>query len=272
MRAGEPAQLAPRQPGPVAALLQHNTLPSYSCAQGSWGLHEGQGPDAPCATPGGASPPRLASADVSTALINRLASDVARADVVSAWEQVEALRHELRRKDAELQAALEAVEHLQQQQHDHQQQQHSAPSGAGAAAGALQPALLEQQHPPSAGQQLAQFLKEQLAERDAALEAAEGRAVALQAALAARDSEAAGVEVQCRALAARAQEAEAALAGARAQLAKADQERAALLDELVQMRGRCRQGRQGQARRASVGRSVLPAARQVWAACLQPCC
>ena len=43
---------------------------------------------------------------IDTGLINRLAAEVAPADVVSAWEEVEALRRQLRRKDEELHSAL----------------------------------------------------------------------------------------------------------------------------------------------------------------------
>lgn len=84
-------------------------------------------------------------------LIRRLASDVVAADdVVAAWQEVEALHQELRRKDGELAAAMEAL---------------AAAQAFGESPGAAA------RHHETAGQQLARFLKDQLAARDAQLEA-----------------------------------------------------------------------------------------------------
>ncbi len=93
-----------------------------------------------------------ATTTVNTLLIRRLASEVvASDDVVAAWAQVEALREELRRKDGELSDALGALA--------------AAPMCAESPRSAAA-------HRETAGQQLARFLKDQLAARDAQLEAA----------------------------------------------------------------------------------------------------
>lgn len=105
---------------------------------------------------------------VDSLLIRRLASDVRRgSDVVAAWSEVDALRAELRRKDEELAAALEALEAAQRY---------------GESPGALQ------RHAETAGQQLARFLKDQLAMRDDQLEAAHAEADALRQQLGASEA------------------------------------------------------------------------------------
>jgi hypothetical protein len=91
--------------------------------------------------------------------------------------------------------------------------------------------------PPSAGQQLAQFLKEQLAEREEDAMRAHRQAAALQQQLLANANELAAMEGQCRALARRAEEAESALQQAHAQLAATDRDRAAMGQELQASRG-----------------------------------
>lgn len=170
---------------------------------------------------------------VDTVPINRLASEVAASeDVVSAWEQVETLRGQLRQKDAELAGALEALEAAQQQQlvlHD------------GAGAGALQhrPAEAAAPRPPSAGQQLAQFLKDQLAERDSELEAAHRQVAAAQQQLLVRAREQAATEAAAAAAVHRAQQAEAAAQHLEARLEAADHDRATLEQELAATRGGC---------------------------------
>lgn len=136
----------------------------------------GAAPPASAGAGGSASPaddlPPAASSSgqlqpVDTLLIRRLASDVAHSsDVVAAWEEVEALRQALRLKDAELASALEAL---------------AVAQAFGESPGAVQ------RHSETAGQQLARFLKDQLAMRDGQLEAAQAEAAELRAALA--DSE-----------------------------------------------------------------------------------
>lgn len=122
------------------------------------------------ATPPDPLPPAASSGQlqpVDTLLIRRLASDVAHSsDVVAAWEEVESLRQALRLKDAELASALEAL---------------AAAQAFGESPGAVQ------RHSETAGQQLARFLKDQLAMRDGQLAAAQAEAAELRAALA--DSE-----------------------------------------------------------------------------------
>lgn len=146
-------------------------------------------------TPVGAGPPPPLTVD--TQLIQRLASDVAAADdVVAAWEQVEALRRELRHKDAELASALEAL---------------------AAAQAAESPGTLAR-HRETAGQQLARFLKDQLAARDAQLAAAAADAAAARGdaeqrgdALAASEAARRQLEERCTQLEAELLEASSAL-------------------------------------------------------------
>lgn len=85
---------------------------------------------------------------------------------MAAWEEVESVRQALRLKDAELASALEAL---------------AAAQAFGESPGAVQ------RHSETAGQQLARFLKDQLAMRDGQLAAAQAEAAELRAALA--DSE-----------------------------------------------------------------------------------
>lgn len=128
------------------------------------------------------SPPAAepdASSGVDTLLIRRLASDVQRgSDVVAAWGEVELLRGELRRKDDELATALEALAAAQQY---------------GESPGALQ------RHSETAGQQLARFLKDQLAMRDDQLAATQAEAATLREQLGASERRAAELEAALQA-------------------------------------------------------------------------
>lgn len=142
---------------------------------------------------------------VDTVLIRRLASDVAATDdVVAAWQQVEELRGELRRKDAELAAALEALAAAQA-------------FGESPRAVAL--------HRETAGQQLSRFLKDQLAARDEQLAIAQADAAAavqeaeqLGAALAASQAECSDLRAQLGAAHAELHDAHAALHAAQGEL------------------------------------------------------
>lgn len=113
---------------------------------------------------------------IDTVLIRRLASEVAAdADVVAAWEEAEALRQQLRLKDAELQTALEAL--------------------AAAQAFGESPRSV-QRHQETAGQQLARFLKDQLSMRDGQLVAAQEEAAELGRQLQQRERQLAASEEQ----------------------------------------------------------------------------
>ena len=192
-----------------------------------------QGPvGAASPSPAAVQPPHSgASPPPDTVFINRLATEVAAgADVVAAWEQVEALRGQLRSKDAELHGALEALEALQQA---------GAHGEGGGGGGTSTAAALLPSRPPSAGQQLAQFLKDQLSERDEELAAAHRAVAAAQQQLLARAREQAAAEAQARAAAHRAEQVEAALLHVEGQLAAAERDRVALQEELVATRGEC---------------------------------
>lgn len=148
---------------------------------------------------------------MDTLLIRRLASDVAAdADVVAAWEQAEALRQQLRHKDADLQSALEAL--------------------AAAQAGGSIPSFMVQ-HQESGGQQLARFLKDQLAMRDEELAAAQDEAARLRQQLSRCDEELAaskqGVELT-----------QAAVADAQAEAAMLRGQQAVLQQELAAAKSR----------------------------------
>lgn len=139
-------------------------------------------------------PDAAATTAVDTLLICQLASDVAASDdVVAAWAKVEALREELRRKDDELSTALEALSTAQA----------CADSPRATAA-----------HHETAGQQLARFLKDQLAARDAQLEAAAADAAAARREAAERAAALAASNAARRELEAALQEAQAALQAA----------------------------------------------------------
>ena len=134
-------------------------------------------------TPGRKTGPLLEGSDshrVDTLLIRRLASDVAAgSDVVAAWEEVEALRQELRHKDAELGSALEALAAAQQY---------------GESPRAVQ------RHQETAGQQLARFLKDQLALRDRQLAGAQAQAADLRQQLAASEQRQGAAEAEAEGL------------------------------------------------------------------------
>ncbi|GAB4823296.1 hypothetical protein N2152v2_010342 [Parachlorella kessleri] len=156
---------------------------------------------------------------IDTGLINRLAAEVAQADVVSAWEEVEALRRQLRRKDDDLHSALAEIEHLQHEVH--------------LAGGTLLPTQALGARPASAGQQLAQFLKEQLAQRDEEVLSASRQIATLQQQVLAKAGELTAAQGQCQVLARQAAQAEDGLAQAREQLAAVEQACAALQREVL---------------------------------------
>lgn len=171
-RLPSPCPIAPQSPPRAAGSQGSGTADLaqlYAAAQpgGAPPTSAGAGGSA---TPPDPLPPAASSGQlqpVDTLLIRRLASDVAHSsDVVAAWEEVESLRQALRLKDAELASALEAL---------------AAAQAFGESPGAVQ------RHSETAGQQLARFLKDQLAMRDGQLAAAQAEAAELRAALA--DSE-----------------------------------------------------------------------------------
>lgn len=160
--------------------------------------------------------PQPSCAAVNTALINRLASEVAAgSDVVSAWEQVEELRSQLRQKDSDLQHALETVDYLQNKD-----------------------SFLQTDRPPSAGQQLAQFLKDQLQEREDEVQQAYRQIAALQQQALTTWKECGALDAHNKLLHHRAEQAEACIQHLEDQLKRLEHDKKTLEDELSVVRGK----------------------------------